>query len=418
MGSKKENFLVVGIDNHALVNSLKNAGCSVYIADYFGDLDIKRISDGFRSIIVQRAFTSSGKFEEKYDPQEFIGIVKNLAKSHEFEGALLSSGLDDSFQVLSDLNNICRIVGNTPEQIKKTRDKDFFFKELKKLDIIHPVTSIVRCLDSALVEAEEIGYPVLVKPFEGFAGTGIRKVCNRKQLEEEYNKITSFNEDKILVQEFIKGKDVSISFIAAYPGSKIISLNEQLIGLKKTYSPEPFGYCGNITPFNGDRTVIKKCKKIVDKITSRFKLLGSNGIDVVIKENTPYVIEVNPRFQGSLGCIERAYGVNLARMHIEACTEKKLPASLGNPSCFATRLIIFAPRRLIAPDLTAHPNISDVPFPNSIIEEGEPVCSINTVGTTRQESLNKAQKISNVILKQVEIKTFQNFKDSWNKYNC
>jgi predicted ATP-grasp superfamily ATP-dependent carboligase len=188
--------------------------------------------------------------------------------------------------------------------------------------------------------------------------------------------------------------------MAAYPDSRIISLNEQLIGLKKTYTPEPFGYCGNITPFSGNGSVIKKCEKIVDKITSHFKLLGSNGIDLVIsKENIPYVIEVNPRFQGSLGCIERAYGVNVAKMHIEACTEKKPPAPMGNPSCFATRLILYAPKRLTAPDMISDPNISDTPFPNSIIEKGEPVCSINTEGRTRQEALLNAQKVSKAILR-------------------
>jgi predicted ATP-grasp superfamily ATP-dependent carboligase len=115
MSSKKGNFLVVGIDNYFLVKSLKNTGYGAYVANYFGDFDIKSISDGFKSIIDQRNFTSSGKFEEKYDPQEFIGMVKNLAEAHKFEGILLSSGLDDSFQVLCELNNISEIIGNTPE---------------------------------------------------------------------------------------------------------------------------------------------------------------------------------------------------------------------------------------------------------------------------------------------------------------
>jgi predicted ATP-grasp superfamily ATP-dependent carboligase len=214
----------------------------------------------------------------------------------------------------------------------------------------------------------------------------------------EYRNLSSCSSDEIVIQEYIEGTPASISFIAAYTKCKIISINEQLIGLKNIYQPEPFGYCGNITPYLEKKGIMEKCKKISNKITNCFKLVGSNGVDLVISENDiPYVIEVNPRFQGSLVCIERAYDINLVKLHLAACKKKEIEKNQYPFSLFSTRLIIFAPKRLIAPDLVSNPLIMDVPCPGSIIEKGEPICSVISDGKTKDDSLQRAQDTAKMI---------------------
>jgi predicted ATP-grasp superfamily ATP-dependent carboligase len=79
-----------------------------------------------------------------------------------------------------------------------------------------------------------------------------------------------------------------------------------LLGLPFVFQQEPFGYCGNIVPLHIAHSTLKKCKAIAEKIALHFGLKGSNGIDIIISnDGTPYVIEVNPRFQGSSECIEK-----------------------------------------------------------------------------------------------------------------
>jgi predicted ATP-grasp superfamily ATP-dependent carboligase len=396
---KRSKLLIVGIDNYSLAYSVKKAGYQVFVADYFGDLDVKKISRGIISVINQKPLKSSGFFIEKYNPELFIKFVKCLSKNHEFKGILLTSGLDDSYEVLSKLDDECNIIGNSPETIRRVRDKEFFFKELDRMNIVHPRTAIISSYDALRKFAQEWGYPIILKPKEGFAGAGIRKIKDKQQLEKEYKQMVGSTQDEIIVQEYIKGTATSISFIASYPKSQILSLNEQLLGLRQTYQLEPFGYCGNITPYLANNLILKKCRKIVNKITSSFNLLGSNGIDLVIsEENVPHVIEVNPRFQGSLGCIESSYGINITQMHLEACTMKKVPSEQFNFKNFSTRLILYAPKRVIAPDLLSNKFLSDLPYPHSIIEKGEPICSINTTGETKEEALSKAYLIAKSII--------------------
>jgi len=137
---------------------------------------------------------------------------------------------------------------------------------------------------------------------------------------------------------------------------------------------------------------------MAEKLTLHFGLQGSNGIDLVIsKDGTPYVIEVNPRFQSTQECVERVLGINLVESHINACLYGSLPNIKEKTSTFCTKLILYAPKRVITPDLRALREVRDVPLPRSTIEKGEPLCSVIAVGKNRDFSFRKARKLAESI---------------------
>jgi predicted ATP-grasp superfamily ATP-dependent carboligase len=175
-------------------------------------------------------------------------------------------------------------------------------------------------------------------------------------------------------------------------------MNEQLIGVPYTFQNEPFGYCGNIVPFHSAHLISEGCEHIAEKIALHFGLIGSNGIDLVIsKENVPYVMEINPRFQGTLECVERVLRTNLVKAHVNACVHGFLPKVQKKDLTFSTRLILYAAERVIVPDLTIFEEVRDIPLPKTLIEKGEPLCSIVTGGSSRDDSLQKAKKIAKAI---------------------
>jgi predicted ATP-grasp superfamily ATP-dependent carboligase len=111
-----------------------------------------------------------------------------------------------------------------------------------------------------------------------------------------------------LFQEYINGTHASVSLISTEHEAISVSVNEQLIGLDSVYAPGPFAYCGNISPFvtkSSERMRIRtQMSEIAEFLTTELGLVGSNGIDFVVTDDVPFVIEVNPRFQGSLDTVE------------------------------------------------------------------------------------------------------------------
>ncbi|MEM3442923.1 MAG: ATP-grasp domain-containing protein [Candidatus Bathyarchaeia archaeon] len=391
------SLLVTGVDTIAIASSAKRAGYTVYAVDYFGDIDLQRVCSEYVAIIKQEKGKSCGLFSSNFKPEKFLEMANVLIKKHEINWMLLSSGLDDHFEILYELNDLIPILGNSPSVIQKVREKPKFFDALKKLNVPHPETVIASNLLEAKAAAAEIGYPVITKPTEGFGGTNVRLARDSRELERAFSEVSALG-SSVLVQKFIDGIHASISILATDKNVAVLSINEQLLGLHSVFQREPFGYCGNVVPMRVSSSTFKKCKATAEKIAFCFGLKGSNGIDIVISRNgMPYVIEVNPRFQGTAECVENVLGVNIVESHINACLYGVLPPIKNMQHIFCTRLILYAPKRVSIPNLLAIKEARDIPAPESIIEEGEPLCSILATGKTRNSSFKNAKKMADTV---------------------
>jgi predicted ATP-grasp superfamily ATP-dependent carboligase len=396
------NILVIGMDVVSLATSATKAGYKVYTVDYFGDQDLKRVCHESLSIVKQTLGVTCGQLSTNFNPEALLQLTMGLLKKNTIDVTLLSTGLDDSPDVLFELNDMIPILGNCPHVIKRIRDKMKFFQELGRLEIPHPETAMAENFEEARKKAKDIGYPVLVKPSKGFGGVGIRKAQGPKELKQAFQH-ASLIDEKVLIQEYISGTPASVSLISSNNETITLTLNEQLLGVNELGQEEPFGYCGNVVPLVTTRSVMNRCKNTTERITSHFGLIGSNGIDFVIsKEGIPYVVEVNPRFQATLECVERVLGINMVEAHMKACLQGILPIIVKKTAVFCTRLILFAPQRSIIPDLSVFEEVRDIPIPEVIIEKGEPVCSIVREGADRNSSLRKARIIAELICKSLQ----------------
>lgn len=385
-----ESLLLVGLDLVGLAESAKNAGFRVYAADYFGDYDLIKLCDGYKAVIKQKAGKSCGKIEKNFSPEIFVELVKEILRETPADALLLSSGLDDSFDVVEELNELVPILGNKPEVFRKVRDKYLFFEELKRLNLTFPETVVVESFQDALKAAKDIGYPVVVKPSKGFAGISIRKAENPEELEKSFRMSSLFDTEGI-VQKYIDGTHASVSILSSGDEVKILTVNEQLLGIREIGQAKPFGFCGNIVPLDVSTKTLRKCVEIARKITLHFGLLGSNGIDFVLSsEGIPYVMEVNPRFQATIKCVERFLGLNLVKMHVEACLNSHLLKIPRKDDKYCVRLLLYSKSRAKVGDLRGLNWVRNIPFPGVIIEEGEPLCSVIAEAKERKKAFKKA----------------------------
>jgi len=389
---RSPRIMVIGLDASGLARSAARAGYSVCAVDYFGDLDLKSLCIHSESIIEQRVGESSGTIETCYSPRGLLNIARRVASECRPQFMLLASGLDDSANVLEELNELTPILGNPPDAIKRVRDKKIFFDELDRLGIPHPQTEFTVDREEAEAAAARIGFPVVLKPWSTSGGERIEFVKNRRALIESFDRLRS-SSTRVLVQRYVPGKHASVSVVSTSRHARSLAVTQQILGDQRLFQQHVFGWCGNVVPISMHQDVVKECMRIAERVCLRFTLVGSNGVDLVIAPGgRPYAIEVNPRFQGTLECLEAALRVNVVKMHADACLHRKLPAEIVQPTAFCTRLIVYAPERCSIPNL-AHENwLRDVPLPGSFVEKGEPVCSVLARGKTGSQSLRLARR--------------------------
>ena len=155
-------------------------------------------------------------------------------------------------------------------------------------------------------------------------------------------------EQTVVIQEFLEGIPSSVSLLSTKNEALPVAVNEQLIGIP-WLSRLPFAYCGNITPFRTDQA--EEMEALAEELVLEFKLLGSNGVDFLVSEKGPVVLEINPRFQGSLDTVEKAMNINLFEAHA-GCFRGELPEK-PEAKCFAARGMIYSDRELFI-DREAH----------------------------------------------------------------
>ncbi|MFB0502009.1 MAG: ATP-grasp domain-containing protein, partial [Candidatus Bathyarchaeia archaeon] len=271
------NLLVIGIDVVSLASSARKAGYQVYAVDYFGDQDLKHLCRKTRSIIRQRTGETCGQINTNFRPEALIQLTKDLLKDNEIDAALLSSGLEDSPEVLFELNDLVPILGNPPDVIQKVRKKTQFFQELERLGIPHPETATAENFEEAKEKSKDIGFPVVVKPSKGFGGAGVREAQNTQELKQAFRNATLFD-NKVSIQERVSGTPASASLISSTDKAVVLTLNEQLLGMREVGQREPFGYCGNVVPLSLTALLTDVCKSVVEKVILHFGLVGSNGV--------------------------------------------------------------------------------------------------------------------------------------------
>jgi predicted ATP-grasp superfamily ATP-dependent carboligase len=365
-------ILALGFSVRHIVCSGSRAGYEMYAADAFGDVDTKQCAKNYFPL----------------DPLQLHAELKNLEETiHTVDGLIIGSGFESAdFSCLAEKNRK-KILGNTPEKVKEISNKAGLSSRLDDLGIKHPLTYTGRALAKMIDERVRIPlhYPIVAKPAYGGGGTA-NFLCNT---EKELIRCAQQLPD-VLYQDFIKGQHASVSVILTKRAARAVSVNEQLIGVTSLSAPGPFVYCGNISPFA--TTFSNQLCELAEELTSDLGLLGSNGVDFVVTENGPVVIEVNARLQGSLDTVERSTGLNIVTAHVNAI-KRELPERVAAKR-YAVKAIVFANHEGVVLDNfdAVSEGIVDIPEKGRVVKQGEPVATGIGVGNSRHSACADAMR--------------------------
>ena len=415
MNNKENSVLVAGFNTRPLVYSLHRAGYDVYAVDFFGDLDLYPfVKDCL--ILTKKLSVNYEIAKSNYSEYLSLLILELLDKYPDIKYLIIGSGLDDGIEeralILEDIKRKKYKIfnlNNELEAIKKSRNTEFIFNLLIKFGYNVPRTVSFK---EVRFKINKLEYPFILKKKSGSGGTNVYKIRNKSDLSFHINLINreGFIPKDWLIQEYIEGNPVSCTTISNGVESEVISVNNQIIGDNKYLNaPKEFMYCGNVVPAN---VFAEERKLIVDislKLSTELGLKGINGFDFVLKNQYPYLIEINPRIPGSIRASEEAMNINLLDLHIKSFTEKgweSVKKTLKNAKIenFTTKMIFFAPKEI---DKNLLYKINDLEYvhdksePVKNIYKGEPVCTIlfkaNSSSDSYLGSLKVVDKIKEII---------------------
>ncbi|MGZ4906439.1 MAG: ATP-grasp domain-containing protein [Halobacteriota archaeon] len=360
-----QRVLVIGYNTRHIICSAKRAGYYVESVSHYEDADLVKcgdvtrwIRDEFRGVITDKDYAD----------------VKKLVKGLDYDYAILASG----FETL----RIPRVAGNPPALANFVNDKDKLRETLESLG--YPVPQHFDLDDN-------VPFPVIVKPSRGAGGFKNALVKDSEHLERTIASYQESGVDQFIIEEYIQGTDASTSVLSTGERATTIAVNEQLIGLRDLGVLRRFSFCGSLTPLL--TSYARELSQLSKSVAEDLGLIGTNGLDFILGPNGPVIIEINPRFQGTLDTIEASLGINLVDAHIRCCQgEAVTPVSYKT---FACRMISFAHENVVVTQTCSHPNYMDVPQRGTRIERAKPIISALGCGKSRDLAFNNAMRYIN-----------------------
>jgi predicted ATP-grasp superfamily ATP-dependent carboligase len=348
----KGRILVAGFATRHVVGSAYAAGFEVCAIDHFCDQDLTWYTKEHQT------------FEEL---AELPDLIADLCSRHTIDCIVTTSGAED----IDIGRNVCGTPRSVAARFCTKSSIQQFFEEYE-----FPVPPL-------LPEGE---YPAFIKPDTGAGGW--RNTLAATQ-DDEAAWTESWPDTPYIRQMPVEGIPCSVSCIADGTSARALSLNRQFNRGGK--GERRFGFAGASTPFQPKER--ERILGLAEEIAAKSGCIGSLGIDFILTDDDINTIEINPRFQATLDIVEMSTGVNIFEMHRNA-THGIIPAFRPTPKMTVARSIIFAEHDCVVKDdlKSLHPDIADIPWPGTEIEEGNAVLSVYGRGANEDEMLAALDK--------------------------
>src|SRR5690606_22603137 len=205
-----------------------------------------------------------------------------------------------------DANGI-KIIGTSFHDMDLAEDRGRFSDLLKELDIPYPKYGVAESAEEAIKVANEVGYPVLVRPSYVLGGQGMSIVINDEELERAVVKLLkNIPGNRILIDHFLdRAEEAESDSICDGNDVHIIGMMEHI---------EPAGiHSGDssavLPPFSLSENVQRKMEEYTIKLAKALNVSGLLNIQFAVKDENVYVIEANPRASRTVPFIAKAYDV-------------------------------------------------------------------------------------------------------------
>ncbi|HSP11146.1 MAG TPA: carbamoyl-phosphate synthase large subunit [Salegentibacter sp.] len=245
--------------------------------------------------------------DKLYFEPVFWEHIYDIIRHEKPEGVIVQLGGQTALKLAEKLDRYgIKIMGTSFKSLDLAEDRGSFSKLLKENDIPFPDFGVAETADEALALADELDFPLLVRPSYVLGGQGMKIVINKDDLEAHVvDLLRKIPNNKLLLDHYLDGAiEAEADAICDGEDVYIIGIMEHI---------EPCGiHSGDsnalLPPFNLGDLVMQQIKDHTRKIALALNTVGLINIQFAIKDDMVYIIEANPRASRTVPFIAKAYG--------------------------------------------------------------------------------------------------------------
>jgi len=316
---------------------------------------------GYRTVIInnnpETVSTDYNTADRLYFEPLYFEDVINIIRKENPLGVIVQFGGQTAINLAAALHSQgVKILGTDVKSIDLAEDREKFEKLLNELGIPRPKATAARSVDEALAKADEVGFPMLVRPSYVLGGRAMEIVYNMEELKcYMETAVEASSEKPVLIDKYIAGTEVEVDAVS--DGCEVL-----IPGIMEHIERAGIHSGDSIAVYPHQTLSDTAVEKIVDyttRIAQRLAVKGLINIQFVVEGDQVFIIEVNPRSSRTVPYMSKITGipmVNIATKIALGATLAQLGYKgglIGRPDFVAVKAPVFSfsKLRMVEPSL-------------------------------------------------------------------
>ena len=287
--------------------------------------------------------------------------VESIVNIEKPDGAVVQFGGQTAIKLTEALLEMgVPILGTSAENVDAAEDRELFDEILEKCCIPRAAGKTVFTVKEALEAANELGYPVLVRPSYVLGGQGMQIAISDKDIIEFMEIINRHEQEHpVLVDKYLMGKEIEVDAVCDGDDILIPGIMEHI---------ERAGiHSGDSISVYPAQTITPKIKRVLEdytkKLANSLHVIGLINIQFIVYQDEVYVIEVNPRSSRTVPYISKVTGIPIVDLATRVITGEKIkdmgytPGLQPESEYFAIKMPVFSFEKIRGADISLGPEM-------------------------------------------------------------
>ena len=354
----KKKILVLGSGPIRIGQGIEFDFCSVHCVWAFRKAGFETVIINNNPETVSTDFDISDRlYFEPLTPED----VRNVVEIEKPYGAVVQFGGQTAIKLTKALMDMgVKILGTSGKDVDAAEDRELFDEILQKTGIPRAAGKTVFTAEEAVAAADELGYPVLVRPSYVLGGAGMRIAISDSDIREYIGIINrNVQEHPILVDKYLMGEELEVD--AVCDGNDIL-----IPGIMQHIERAGIHSGDSISVYPSQNIPDDLIAVIVDytrKLASSLHVIGLVNIQFIIYKHEVYVIEVNPRSSRTVPYISKVTGIPIVELATRVIMGEKIrdlgfePGLQSNSKYVAVKMPVFSFEKLRGAEIALGPEM-------------------------------------------------------------